>query len=109
MDRTKPRIEIPALGTGKREEKISREEAIKVIEQKLQIIERRQDSSWDLSYNHLGIGSNIDGPDIPLIQRYQFNKDRENKGLGPNQQRRYHKSSSMAPYHRNRYSKYRKK
>lgn len=97
------------MGTGKREEKISREEAIKVIEQKLQTLEKRQESGWDLSYNHLGIGPNMGGPDIPIMQRYQFNKDRENKGLGPNQQRRYNKNSTAAPYQRNRYSKYRKK
>ncbi|EDW27681.1 GL20144 [Drosophila persimilis] len=48
LQKPKPRIEIPALGTGKREEKISKSEAIRAIEAKLETSgtpHRRQSSS----------------------------------------------------------------
>ncbi|SPP88704.1 blast:Probable RNA-binding protein 18 [Drosophila guanche] len=85
LQKPKPRIEIPALGTGKREEKISKSEAIRAIEAKLKHLERQTDDNLELNPRD-GINANV-----PFIQRYQFNKDRDNT-------QRYGKSS--APYHR---------
>ncbi|XP_017063754.1 probable RNA-binding protein 18 isoform X1 [Drosophila eugracilis] len=85
LQKPKPRLEIPALGTGKREEKISKTEAIRAIEAKLKVLERQTDDNLEL--NNGGRGE----ANVPFIQRYQFNKDRD--GL-----QRYGKSS--APYHR---------
>ncbi|XP_013118071.1 probable RNA-binding protein 18 isoform X2 [Stomoxys calcitrans] len=91
FERPKPKIEIPALGTGKREGKITREEAIKAIEQKLKIIESQGD---DIDFDQPAAG-----PVIPLIQKYQFNKDRDAKTATTATQRRpYHKTSG--PYNR---------
>ncbi|XP_001354817.3 probable RNA-binding protein 18 isoform X1 [Drosophila pseudoobscura] len=85
LQKPKPRIEIPALGTGKREEKISKSEAIRAIEAKLKHLERHTDDNLELNPRE-GFNANV-----PFIQRYQFNKDRDNT-------QRYGKSS--APYHR---------
>ncbi|XP_022208462.2 probable RNA-binding protein 18 isoform X1 [Drosophila obscura] len=85
LQKPKPRIEIPALGTGKREEKISKSEAIRAIEAKLKHLERQTDDNLELNPRD-GINANV-----PFIQRFQFNKDRDNT-------QRYGKSS--APYHR---------
>lgn len=85
LQKPKPRIEIPALGTGKREEKISKSEAIRAIEAKLKVLERQTDDNLEL--NTQGRGET----NVPFIQRYQFNKDRDTS-------QRYGKSS--APYHR---------
>lgn len=81
----KPRLDIPALGTGKREEKVSKTEAIRAIEAKLKMLERQTDDNLEL--NTAGRGE----ANVPFIQRYQFNKDRDGS-------QRYGKSS--APYHR---------
>ncbi|KAH8235449.1 hypothetical protein KR032_000368, partial [Drosophila birchii] len=86
LQKPKPRIEIPALGSGKREEKISKSEAIRAIEAKLKVLERQTDDNLEL--NTMGRGE----ANVPFIQRYQFNKDRDGA-------QRYGKSSS-APYHR---------
>ncbi|XP_020797793.1 probable RNA-binding protein 18 isoform X1 [Drosophila serrata] len=86
LQKPKPRIEIPALGSGKREEKISKSEAIRAIEAKLKVLERQTDDNLEL--NTMGRGE----ANVPFIQRYQFNKDRDGT-------QRYGKSSS-APYHR---------
>ncbi|KAH8256526.1 hypothetical protein KR038_000726, partial [Drosophila bunnanda] len=86
LQKPKPRIEIPALGSGKREEKISKCEAIRAIEAKLKVLERQTDDNLEL--NTMGRGE----ANVPFIQRYQFNKDRDGT-------QRYGKSSS-APYHR---------
>ncbi|XP_005186230.2 probable RNA-binding protein 18 isoform X1 [Musca domestica] len=91
FERPKPKIEIPALGTGKREGKITREEAIKAIEQKLKAIESQGD---DIDFSQPTAG-----PVIPLIQKYQFNKDRDAKTATTTQRRPYHKTSS-GPYSR---------
>lgn len=92
FERPKPKLEIPALGTGKREGKITREEAIKAIEQKLKLIESQGD---DIDFSQPTAG-----PVIPLIQKYQFNKDRDGKNATATSQRRpYHKTSS-GPYNR---------
>ncbi|XP_037822850.1 probable RNA-binding protein 18 [Lucilia sericata] len=91
LERPKPKIEIPALGTGKKEGKISKEEAIKAIEQKLKLLESQKD---DLEFNQSL------ACEVPLIQKYQFNKDRDSSGACTTSQRRtYHKSSS-GPYNR---------
>ncbi|XP_075156464.1 putative RNA-binding protein 18 isoform X2 [Haematobia irritans] len=91
FERPKPKIEIPALGTGKREGKITREEAIKAIEHKLKVIESQGD---DIDFDQPTAG-----PVIPLIQKYQFNKDRDGKTSTTTTQRRpYHKTSG--PYNR---------
>ncbi|EDX17903.1 GD17174 [Drosophila simulans] len=85
MQKPKPRLDIPALGTGKREEKVSKTEAIRAIEAKLKLLERQTDDNLEL--NTAGRGE----ANVPFIQRYQFNKDRDAS-------QRYGKSS--APYHR---------
>ncbi|XP_065363201.1 probable RNA-binding protein 18 [Calliphora vicina] len=91
LERPKPKIEIPALGTGKKEGKISKEEAIKAIEQKLKFLESQPD---DLEFNQSL------ACEVPLIQKYQFNKDRDANGATSTSQRRtYHKSNS-GPYNR---------
>ncbi|XP_030378683.1 probable RNA-binding protein 18 isoform X2 [Scaptodrosophila lebanonensis] len=91
LQKPKPRLEIPALGTGKREEKISKSEAIRAIEAKLKVLERQSDDNLEL--NPVGRGD----ANVPFIQRYQFNKDRDNtQRSGPGG--KYHKST--APYHR---------
>ncbi|KAH8368779.1 hypothetical protein KR084_003225 [Drosophila pseudotakahashii] len=86
LQKPKPRLEIPALGTGKREEKISKTEAIRAIEAKLKLLERQTDDNLELNTAG-GRGE----ANVPFIQRYQFNKDRDGT-------QRYGKSS--APYHR---------
>ncbi|XP_017055803.1 probable RNA-binding protein 18 isoform X2 [Drosophila ficusphila] len=86
LQKPKPRLEIPALGTGKREEKISKTEAIRAIEAKLKVLERQTDDNLELNTSGRGEAN------VPFIQRYQFNKDRDGT------QQRYGKSS--APYHR---------
>ncbi|KAM8718767.1 hypothetical protein ACLKA7_001474 [Drosophila subpalustris] len=92
LQRPKPRIEIPALGSGRREEKISKSEAIRAIEAKLKTLERQTDDNLEL--NNTGRESNV-----PFIQRYQFNKDRDalqrSGAHGKNS-----KSKISAPYHR---------
>lgn len=90
MERPKPKIEIPALGTGIKEGKISKEEAIKAIEQKLKILESQSD---DLEFNQSLACQ------VPLIQKYQFNKDRDVNGTSTSQRRTYHKTNSH-PYTR---------
>ncbi|ALC49796.1 CG14414 [Drosophila busckii] len=92
LQKPKPRIEIPALGTGKREEKISKTEAIRAIEAKLKVLERQTDDNLEL--NNSGRE-----PNVPFIQRYQFNKDRDSLQR-PGQHGKYSKSKSSAPYHR---------
>ncbi|XP_032593839.1 probable RNA-binding protein 18 isoform X1 [Drosophila grimshawi] len=92
LQRPKPRIEIPALGSGKREEKISKAEAIRAIEAKLKTLERQTDDNLELN----PIGRE---PNVPFIQRYQFNKDRDTQQrTGPHG--KYMKNKSSAPYHR---------
>lgn len=92
FERPKPKIEIPALGTGKREGKVSREDAIRAIENKLKMLESQGD---DIDFDQTSTG-----PVIPLIQKYQFNKDRDGKNSTSSAQRgRYHKTNS-GPYNR---------
>lgn len=91
LQRPKPRIEIPALGSGRREEKISKTEAIRAIEAKLKTLERQTDDNLEL--NNTGRDSNV-----PFIQRYQYNKDRDSmQHMGMHG--KYSKSKSNAPYH----------
>lgn len=91
LERPKPKIEIPALGTGKKEGKVSKEEAIRAIEQKLKLLESQGD---DLEFNQPLSNQ------VPLIQKYQFNKDRDaNAAATTSQRRTFHKSSS-GPYSR---------
>ncbi|KAH8405915.1 hypothetical protein KR222_006346 [Zaprionus bogoriensis] len=93
LQRPKPRIEIPALGSGRREEKISKTEAIRAIEAKLKTLERQTDDI--LEFNTLGRESNA-----PFIQRYQFNKDRDSLHHAGPHGGKYSKFKSSAPYHR---------
>ncbi|XP_068158625.1 probable RNA-binding protein 18 isoform X1 [Drosophila tropicalis] len=101
LQKPKPRLEIPALGTGRREEKISKTEAIRAIEAKLKLLERQTDDNLELNTTQMGLGMSYStgrgrndqqhGP-VPFIQRYQFNKERE--------ERDRKSSKSSAPYHR---------
>lgn len=68
MEKPRLRIEIPALGTRPRECKISKEEAIRAIEEKLQALEKNPD---DIRINA------STATEVPIIKRYQFNKDRD--------------------------------
>uniref|UniRef100_A0A1A9X028 Uncharacterized protein n=1 Tax=Glossina brevipalpis TaxID=37001 RepID=A0A1A9X028_9MUSC len=95
LERPKPKIKIPALGTGKREGKISKEEAIRAIEQKLKILENHTDE--DLELDQIGSSG---GPQVPLIQKYQFNKDRDSNTNMTIQRRHYHHKSNTGPYTR---------
>uniref|UniRef100_A0A1A9ZLP3 RRM domain-containing protein n=1 Tax=Glossina pallidipes TaxID=7398 RepID=A0A1A9ZLP3_GLOPL len=95
LERPKPKIKIPALGTGKREGKISKEEAIRAIEQKLKILENHADD--DLELDQIGSSG---GPQIPLIQKYQFNKDRDSSTNMTIQRRHYHHKLNAGPYTR---------
>ncbi|XP_064556885.1 probable RNA-binding protein 18 isoform X1 [Drosophila montana] len=92
LQRPKPRIEIPALGRVKREEKISKADAIRAIEAKLKTLERQTDNNLEL--NTIGRDQNV-----PFIHRYQFNKSREAlQRTGPHS--KYNKTKSSAPYQR---------
>ncbi|KAH8394110.1 hypothetical protein KR215_007754 [Drosophila sulfurigaster] len=95
LQKPKPRIEIPALGTGRREEKISKTEAIRAIEAKLKTLERQADDNLEL---------NTTGrePNVSFIQRYQFNKDRDTLQRSAGLHGKYSKSKSSAPYHHHR-------
>ncbi|KAL9879000.1 putative RNA-binding protein 18 isoform 2-T2 [Glossina fuscipes fuscipes] len=95
LERPKPKIKIPALGTGKREGKISKEEAIRAIEQKLKILENHADD--DLELDQIGSSG---GPQVPLIQKYQFNKDRDSSTNMAIQRRHYHHKLNAGPYTR---------
>ncbi|XP_023179244.1 probable RNA-binding protein 18 isoform X2 [Drosophila hydei] len=92
LQRPKPRIEIPALGSGKREDKISKAEAIRAIEAKLKALERQTDDNLEL--NTTGREHNM-----PIIHRYQYNKSRDDaQRAGP--YGKYNKSKASAPYMR---------
>ena len=83
------------MGTGQREGKISKEEAIRAIEMKLKTLEHTSED--DLQLNQIQTG----GPTVPLIHRYQYNKDRDSNGASSSQRggsRRYH--SKTTPYSR---------
>ncbi|XP_037937996.1 probable RNA-binding protein 18 [Teleopsis dalmanni] len=97
LEKPKPRIEIPALGTTKREGKISTEEAIRAIEAKLKFLEKNTDLEMEI--NTIA-GSTNGVPPVPFIQRYQFNKDRD---ANNSHQRsgRLHTKSNSGPYNRN--------
>ncbi|XP_017869067.1 PREDICTED: probable RNA-binding protein 18 isoform X1 [Drosophila arizonae] len=69
LQRPKPRLEIPALGRGKREDKISKSDAIRAIEAKLRTLERQTDNNLELNIAR--------EENIPFIYRYQFNKSRD--------------------------------
>ncbi|TDG38636.1 hypothetical protein AWZ03_014942 [Drosophila navojoa] len=69
LQRPKPRLEIPALGRGKREDKISKSDAIRAIETKLRTLERQTDDNLELNTTR--------EENVPFIHRYQFNKSRE--------------------------------
>lgn len=108
LERPKPRIEIPALGTGKREGKVSKEETIRAIEAKLKSLERRSED--DLELNAIRGEGSSGASQIPFIQRYQFNKDRDscNSSMNTANQRHGHSSSNRSftkpaggPYNRN--------
>lgn len=67
MDKPKTKVEIPALAAGtSHSNKLSKELTIKAIEAKLKSLENQSD---DFIINQTSEG------EIPLIQRYQFNKN----------------------------------
>lgn len=91
-DKAKAKVEIPALAVGTSNNgRMSKESTIKAIEAKLKALESNAD---DLVINQ-GTDSGI-----PLIQRYQYNK---NNGIGgaagtsTNNLRKFH----SRPYQRN--------
>lgn len=92
MDKSKARVEIPALGVGAASTgKMSKELTIKAIEAKLKALENHTD---DLVINQTSTN------DVPLIQRYQYNKNSNTQSsstAGP-MNRRYNSRHSSAPY-----------
>ncbi|XP_011181988.1 probable RNA-binding protein 18 isoform X2 [Zeugodacus cucurbitae] len=93
LNKQKPRIEIPALGSSSRDDRMSREDAIRAIESKLRALERNGEEELEL--NLLNSASN----QVPFIQRYQFNKDRDTSS-STSGGRTYTKSYNSAPYNR---------
>lgn len=95
MDKPKPKVEIPALGAGTSNTgKMSKEVTIKAIEAKLKALENQSD---DLVINQTSAN------DIPLIQKYQFNKNNTNNSTTNSNlmNKKYHHSRhSNRPYNR---------
>lgn len=94
MDKPKTKVEIPALVAGtSHSSRMSKELTIKAIEAKLKALENQSD---DLVINQTSDG------DVPLIQRYQFNKnggtDRNNATSSTNRPKKFDKNG---PYNRN--------
>lgn len=99
MDRTKPKIEIPALtaGTSGSHDKSkiplsSKELAIQALEAKLKQLEG---SSIDFELNK------ANATDPPLIQKYQFNKDKPLLTQTRTKYSNKHRQRSSNPYSRN--------
>ncbi|XP_039961937.1 probable RNA-binding protein 18 isoform X1 [Bactrocera neohumeralis] len=93
LNKQKPRIEIPALGSSSRDDKMSREDAIRAIESKLRALERNGEEELELNL------LNSASTQVPFIQRYQFNKDRDTSS-STSGGRTYTKSYNSAPYNR---------
>lgn len=76
LDRPKPRVEIPALAAGASKgpsttSKLSKAFTIQAIEAKLKALENKKDDfEVNKTSNH----------EIPIIQRYQYNKDLNKNG-----------------------------
>lgn len=91
LDRSKTKIEIPALAAGaSTSNKMSKEFTIQAIEAKLRMLESRKD---DFEVNR----SATDEP--PLIQRYQYNKSTEKPGQSHSHNNRMN-SGRTRPYDR---------
>lgn len=89
MDRTKSKVEIPALAAGTSNNgRMSKENTIKAIEAKLKALENQAD---DLVINQLPDG-------VPLIQKYQYNKEGGVGGSGSSSNSR---KFNPRPYQRN--------
>ncbi|XP_014089014.1 probable RNA-binding protein 18 isoform X1 [Bactrocera oleae] len=93
LNKQKPRIEIPALGSSSRDEQMSREDAIRAIESKLRALERNGEEELELNL------LNSASTQVPFIQRYQFNKDRD-VSSSTSGGRTYTKPYNSAPYNR---------
>ncbi|XP_055856879.1 probable RNA-binding protein 18 isoform X1 [Episyrphus balteatus] len=99
LEKPKPRIEIPALGTRPVDSTISKEDAIRAIEAKLNVLEKRTlDEEIEMT-------NNSSTCQTPIIQKYQFNKNNDGSsstrgGFGTRMQFVKHRGSSR-PYNRN--------
>lgn len=102
LNKQKPRIEIPALGSSSRDEQMSREDAIRAIESKLRALERNGEEELELNL------LNSASTQVPFIQRYQFNKDRD-VSSSTSGGRTYTKPYNSAPYNRHQRPKRRQK
>lgn len=99
MDKPKTKVEIPALAVRtSMSTKMSKELTIKAIEAKLKALESQSDD--------FVINQNSDR-EIPLIQRYQFNKtggngDRSNNMNGASgNNKKFNTRHTSGPYNRN--------
>lgn len=91
MDRPKSKVEIPALAAGTSNNgRMSKENTIKAIEAKLKALENQAD---DLVINQLPDG-------VPLIQKYQYNKN-NGGGIGTSGSSSNSRKFNSRPYQRN--------
>lgn len=103
LEKPKPRIEIPALctrATDSVDSKLSKEDAIRAIEAKLNVLEKR---TLDDELEMVSSSS----CQTPIIQKYQFNKNNDGtnsqRGVGFSSRTQYvkHRGTSSRPYNRN--------
>lgn len=95
MDKPKTKVEIPVLAAGTlNSSKMSKELTIKAIEAKLKALESQTD---DFVINQTS------DREIPLIQKYQFNKngDRQNNSSTAGSSKKFGQRHSSGPYNRN--------
>lgn len=91
MDRPKSKVEIPALQAGSSNNgRMSKESTIKAIEAKLKALENQADD--------LVINQSLDG--VPLIQKYQYNKNGDGASSSSSANTRKFNSRPSRPYQR---------
>lgn len=92
MDRPKSKVEIPALQAGSSNNgRISKESTIKAIEAKLKALESQADD--------FVINQSLDGG-VPLIQKYQYNKNGDGASSSSSTNSRKFNSRPSRPYQR---------
>lgn len=95
MEKPKTKVEIPALAAGtSNSSKMSKELTIKAIEAKLKSLESQKDNF---------VINQTSEREVPLIQKYQFNKNNSNErghNIGGGSSRQFGQRKT-GPYNRN--------